>query len=116
MTYTAEQLRAMVAEAQEGDWKIYGKRVVNPDGDAELGNWSVAEFWWPTDGALLVQSKIIATALADALDEIARLRDALSRIEGKDSRIGASIRSDGSERKVVYGELASIARAALVKP
>jgi hypothetical protein len=54
-----------------------------------------------------------AAALSEAQAEIARLRGALMRIEGKDSWIDASIRSGGPERKLMYGECGSIARAAL---
>lgn len=49
----------------------------------------------------------------DMQAEVARLREALNRIVGRDSHIDASIRSSGPDRVVEYGDFARIARAAL---
>lgn len=32
----------------------FGFRVINPDGDAELGNWLVADFAWKEDAEFFV--------------------------------------------------------------
>lgn len=57
--------------------------------------------------------KAAEAKLAASEARVEKLREALAKIEGKDSYIDASIRSDGPDRKVIYGEFARIARAAL---
>lgn len=38
----------------------FGVRVINENGDAELGNWHIADFSWREDAEFFVQAQIMA--------------------------------------------------------
>lgn len=52
-------------------------------------------------------------AIRDRLQQVAKLEAALTKIEGMDSRIDATIQSDGRKRRIAQGPFALIATAAL---
>jgi hypothetical protein len=85
-----EDLRKLSAEARAGPWKVHAAKlhgfdvhVVNPGGDAELGNWLVAGVRWEANAALIVAAVNLVRALTDegAVERAAR---ALCREQGED--------------------------------
>jgi hypothetical protein len=88
---TIDEIRALLAEATPGPWTVMkrggGWGVVNQAGDAELGNWLVADCWWRQDADAIAAAPTIAAIaitqadlLAAAQEEIERLRKALMSV------------------------------------
>ncbi len=90
-TYTPAELRKMVADATPGPWSVPGQPdKVCAEGYTANG-WAKVivtvqdKAWMPpvecfANAHLMAQSPTIALALADALEEVARLREHLDRI------------------------------------
>lgn len=64
---------------------------------------------WTVDKA----EEIARAILSSHQEEIEGLRKALGEIEGLDSAIDATLRSDGKDRRITAGPFAQIARRAL---
>jgi hypothetical protein len=64
------ELRALCEAATRGPWRDYQGNIINPAGDAELGNWLVGSLRWADDRAFVTAAR---EALPAALDEIERL-------------------------------------------
>jgi len=91
MTYTAEQLREMVAEATDGPWELDGIAIAGGDhrkgdvclmGEPAQHSSDTARMCdnYYANATLVAAAPTIATALADALDEIARQDERAARI------------------------------------
>ena len=80
MKLTREQVEAMLAlrpgplEVRKGK---HGWRVVNQAGDAELGDWNLAECWWKPDADAFAALHDLARELLAAWDREAKLREAV---------------------------------------
>lgn len=69
------ELRALLERATREPWDDLGHAIVSPRGDAELGNWMVAErVRWEEDRRLIVAMRNHLPALLSAL---AGMREAL---------------------------------------
>src|SRR5258706_6251691 len=72
-------LEKLEAKATGGPWDVIDDekthRIINPAGDAELGNWTVADnVWWLTNAALIVALRNNAKALIAGNREADKLR------------------------------------------
>lgn len=81
------ELRRLMEMATPGPWKVWrpvaghqGGRIVNPAGDAELGNWMVADLRWMEDAELVTAMRNDFAALLDEAERAAEAREAAARL------------------------------------
>lgn len=82
MTPDLDALARMLEKATAGPWgnsflDPHGKRVISPAGDAELGNWLVADMRWKEDADLVIALRNAAPWLIERARRTARVEEAL---------------------------------------
>ena len=111
-----DNLRALAEAATPGPWERDGHHIDNGHGYvvAFCPNTGRSDDSPATaaDARLIAQSPTLATDLADALDEIARLRKALAHVDALDPEGMVSGCSEAALRGLV-NRMGEIARAAL---
>jgi hypothetical protein len=72
--------RALCDAATVGPWGKHGSTVVNPAGDAELGNWFICGPRWMPDRDFIIAARTELPATLDEIERQAKEIDRLSNI------------------------------------